>query len=101
MARVVKRKDERILTRLADEFEQLAAQLNSRSPFTQACRLILPLHQQLQTIFKAQFPGTKILLFAAFPATNSSKASLKPNFSDFFCCLSRPLLLSVLRCLCF
>ncbi|KAM0995969.1 hypothetical protein ACFX13_006091 [Malus domestica] len=50
MARVVKRKDERILTRLADEFEQLAAQLNSRAPitmeigkFTQACRLVSPL----------------------------------------------------------
>ncbi|KAB2607396.1 protein PLEKHA9 [Pyrus ussuriensis x Pyrus communis] len=59
MARVVKRKDERILPRLADEFEQLAAQLNSRSPitmeigkFTQACRLVSPLIRHLGVAMK-------------------------------------------------
>ncbi|XP_068338077.1 accelerated cell death 11-like [Pyrus communis] len=59
MARVVKRRDERILTRLADEFEQLAAQLNSRSPitmeigkFTQACRLVSPLIRHLGVAMK-------------------------------------------------
>ncbi|RXH85250.1 accelerated cell death 11-like [Malus sylvestris] len=54
MERVVVRKDERIMTRLADEFEQLAAQLNSPAPitmeigkFTQACRLVSPLIRHL------------------------------------------------------
>ncbi|KAB2607402.1 glycolipid transfer protein-like [Pyrus ussuriensis x Pyrus communis] len=59
MARVEKRKDERILTRLADEFEQLAAQLNSPAPFTmeignftQACRLVSPLIRYLGVAMK-------------------------------------------------
>ncbi|KAB2607415.1 hypothetical protein D8674_007132 [Pyrus ussuriensis x Pyrus communis] len=59
MARVVGRKDERILTRLADEFEQLAAQLNSPVPipmeigkFTQACRLVSPLIRHLGVAMK-------------------------------------------------
>ncbi|KAB2607420.1 hypothetical protein D8674_007137 [Pyrus ussuriensis x Pyrus communis] len=59
MARVVGRKDEKILTRLADEFEQLAAQLNSPVPipmeigkFTQACRLVSPLIRHLGVAMK-------------------------------------------------
>ncbi|KAM2046806.1 hypothetical protein ACFX1T_005549 [Malus domestica] len=58
MARVVGRKDEKILTRLADEFEQLAAQLNSPVPtmeidkFTQSCRLVSPLIRHLGVAMK-------------------------------------------------
>ncbi|KAM0998775.1 hypothetical protein ACFX2I_005603 [Malus domestica] len=59
MARVVIRKDERILTRMADEFEQLAAHLNSPTPitmeigkFTQACRLVSPLIRHLGVAMK-------------------------------------------------
>ncbi|KAB2607408.1 hypothetical protein D8674_007125 [Pyrus ussuriensis x Pyrus communis] len=58
MARVVGRKDERILTRLADEFEQPAAQLNSPVPtmeidkFTQPCHLVSPLIRHLGVAMK-------------------------------------------------
>ncbi|KAM1753072.1 hypothetical protein TB2_005471 [Malus domestica] len=59
MAREAGRKDDRILTRLADEFEQLAAQLNSPVPitmeigkFTQACRLVSPLIRHLGVAMK-------------------------------------------------
>ncbi|KAB2607419.1 hypothetical protein D8674_007136 [Pyrus ussuriensis x Pyrus communis] len=58
MARVVGRKDERILTRLANEFELLAAQLNSPVPtmeidkFTQSCHLVSPLIRHLGVAMK-------------------------------------------------
>ncbi|CAN6556003.1 unnamed protein product [Malus baccata var. baccata] len=59
MARVVGNEDEGILTRLADEFEQLAAQLNSPLPITmeigrfiQACRFVSPLVRHLGVAMK-------------------------------------------------